>query len=657
MAPETARPGDGCLVRVPPSAPGFISRALATSALAVALSASSAHALRVVNYNILNYPGTSATVRNPHFRTVIGPLAADVLVVQEMQSQAGVDGFRTNVLNTLEPGQWAAAPFVNGNDTDNALFYRSSAVQLLGAWSFYPPGTSLRLVSCYRLKPVGYTSAAAEFRIYSLHLKASQGSDNEAQRLAEATGLRDSLNAVPPGTHVIVTGDFNIYSGSEPAFTKFLENQADNDGRLYDPLNAPLSTWNTPSLAAIHTQSPCLSGGAACASGAATGGLDDRFDMFLPTYNFKDNTGLELLTATYKPVGNDAQHFDKNITDAPTIPEGATYASALILAADHLPVRVDLQLPAILDAPPSLALGTVIVGGGADLSIGNDASVPGDGLTYTLTPSAGFAAPAGGDVPASQVAAIPVTTTPGTPGPRMGTLTITSDAPDLPLQVLSLTATVLDHAAASLDSSLLRASDSLAFDGVAGTLADRAVRVYNQGWDANQARLAVQGQTLTGSPLFSLLDAGPALLSNLGRSYTVRFDESSAVPDVVYTGTLKITSADEPLPGATARPDLTVTLRGILRSTPVSTATVLPMHGVALRSRAPRSRAFGRARPGGTAGRDSRRSRLRSRASLRTVAAAPRRWLGARSRRLLPAHDGQRRNAFRRTVRGGTVSP
>ncbi|MGH7731933.1 MAG: endonuclease/exonuclease/phosphatase family protein, partial [Candidatus Eiseniibacteriota bacterium] len=368
----------------------WLARACCALALMCAVPAV-AHALRVVNYNITNYPGVLLAQRQPHFRTVLAPLNADIVVVQEMQSQAGVDSFRTNVLNVVEPGQWLSAPFINGNDTDNALFYRPSKVQFLGGWAFYPSATNLRLVNCYRLKPVGYTAAPAEFRIYSQHLKASMGF--ETDRLNEAIGIRDSMNAVPPGTHCILTGDFNIYTGAEPAFIKLRESQADNDGRLYDPLNAPASTWNTAGLAAIHTQSPCMT--CPAGSGFATGGLDDRFDMFLPTYNLNDSEGLDLLVATYKPVGNDALHYNLNINDAPTIPEGAAYANALWNASDHLPIRVDLQLPAKISVPPVLAFGTVILGATANqnLAVSNPAAVPADELDYSLTADPGFTAP------------------------------------------------------------------------------------------------------------------------------------------------------------------------------------------------------------------------------------------------------------------------
>jgi len=115
--------------------------------------APAAHALRIVNYNILNYPSVNVTGRNPHFRTIMAPLGADIVVVQEMQSSAGIDSFRNNVLNVLEPGQWASATFTNGNDTDNALFYKPSKLQLVGERGFYVSVDATRLVNEYRLKP------------------------------------------------------------------------------------------------------------------------------------------------------------------------------------------------------------------------------------------------------------------------------------------------------------------------------------------------------------------------------------------------------------------------------------------------------------------------------------------------------------------------
>src|SRR5262245_4591594 len=78
-----------------------------------AVCASRAHALRLVNYNVTNYPSVILAQRQPAFRTVLGPLGADIVACQEFQSQAGVDSFRINVLNVIEPGLWLSAPFIN----------------------------------------------------------------------------------------------------------------------------------------------------------------------------------------------------------------------------------------------------------------------------------------------------------------------------------------------------------------------------------------------------------------------------------------------------------------------------------------------------------------------------------------------------------------
>src|SRR5262249_40053020 len=126
---------------------------LLSAAVAVSLLAAPAHALRVVAYNILNYPGTSGPSRDPSYRPILGPLSPDVLTTEEMTSAAGCTEFLGS-LNTMEPGQWANVAFLDGNDTDSELFYKPAKVQFLGQWAFYPnPANQLRFIHVYRLKP------------------------------------------------------------------------------------------------------------------------------------------------------------------------------------------------------------------------------------------------------------------------------------------------------------------------------------------------------------------------------------------------------------------------------------------------------------------------------------------------------------------------
>jgi hypothetical protein len=542
---------------------------LFTALASLAAAPPPAHALRVVDYNVTNYPNVLFPQRQPYFRAVLAPLNADVVVCQEFTSQAGVDSFRANVLNANEPSQWASASFFNGNDTDNALFYKPARVQVLGAWAFYPnPANLLRYVTVWRLKPIGYVSGQAEFRIYSQHLKASTGF--ESQRLAEATGIRDSMNAMPAGTHGIVLGDFNFYkSSTETAYWKLQEVQTNNTGRVYDPLNpgAVTQDWHdNPAFASVFSQCPCVT--CPAGSGFSGGGLDDRFDQILPTLNFNDGGGLDLVPGSYVTVGQDGQHWNLNITDPPTIPEGAAYANALWNASDHLPLRVDLQLPAKITADASLAFGTVIVGASAsqNLSVSNPAVPPADILDYSLSAPAGFGAPGGAftlaaGAPAATHAITMSTASAGNPS---GSLSIASDDPDHPTTLVGLSGTVLDHAVASLDSVVVSLSDSLDFgDHETGQFPTMLARVHNRGYNPLQARLAVTSGVVTGGAgHFSIVGGfSPATVEGTAQSYPVAFDDVGTVQDSTYYATLTFGSADEALPGATGQPNLVLTLR------------------------------------------------------------------------------------------------
>lgn len=520
------------------------------------LSASPALALRIVDYNIMQYPNTNGTGRNPYFRTLMQPLGADLVVVEEIMSQAGVDSFRTNVLNALEPGMWSSAAFTNGHDTDNMLFYKSSKVTLLGQRSFYVASDLFRLVNEYRLRPVGYSSVAADFYLYSVHFKSS--SADSARRQREATGLRDTLNHMPPGSHMIVVGDFNIYRSTEMAMQRLTEDQADDDGRLYDPLNL-IGEWSgNPGIAPHHSQSPSTDAYRPSTSYMG-GGINDRLDMFLPTLDWNDGQGYELLVPTYVVIGNDGQHLNKAVTEPPIAPADTAYARALWWGSDHLPIRVDIQVPARVTTPASLALGTVIVGGGGDLPVQNIAIPPADDLTYSFAAPPGFTIAAGthalaaGAPPALHL----IGTGPGPAGSRAGNLTITTDDPDQPNRLVGLTATVLDHAAVSLDSSSVTLAGMLDFGShAAGAFPTLPARVHNFGYDAQQARLFVNGANISGGAgRFSIVGGfSPALVAGTGATWAVRFDDSGSAADSTYEATLAFSSVDEPLPGGAAQP-------------------------------------------------------------------------------------------------------
>lgn len=547
--------------------------ALGLAALFLVSSAAPAHAVRIVCYNLLNYDNQNS-VRDPAFRTVLTSIGqADVLAVQEVQDQTAAQNFLNNVLNVVEPGQWALAQFFNdpSQSFNQGLFYRPSAVSVTAADTL---GSDPRDIAYYTLLPAGYVSAQAGFTLFVVHLKAGSTSGDQATRLDETTRLRSFMNTFPAGTNMAVLGDYNIRSSAETAYQRLVESQADNDGRVQDPIASPGTWYNNASFAPIHTQSTRVTNDDPN-DGGATGGMDDRFDQILPTYSLADGEGLDQLPGTYTAFGNDGLHFNLDINAAPVIPEGQAVADALHRASDHLPVILELQVPAKLTVEAVPDFGTVIVDGivEEDLVVSNGAVVPADELDYSLSAAGGFTTLPG---PFQAAAGAPGTAhgidlDTSTPGEKIGNVIITSDDPDNPVSVVPLTATVVRHGVPSLAFDSVLEADTLDF-GVHGNgqFSDRLVEVWNQGYDSLQAPLQINTLLVLGGGNRFSVSSGPSesLVGGTPGQILVAFDDAGAVPDSTYSATLTIYSGDDPtLPGSESLPNLTVTLRATVGST------------------------------------------------------------------------------------------
>src|SRR5688572_17529018 len=525
--------------------------AVLTAGLAVPASA-----LRLVNYNLLNWSGSSGMARVPHMQAIARGIGPDLVVCQEVIDQSGVNLFRDQVLNFREPGAWEAAPFTNGPDTDNALFYRKSRFELVDVVEV---PTTLRNGSRYHLRLKDYPQApGTDFYLYSFHLKSSQGTAEAAQRYAEMQVFRGDAETLPVGSHILFCGDYNVYTSAEAAFQHALSSIGQNIGRMKDPIHQ-LGAWHDDaSFRFVHTQSPRT----ASFGGGATGGVDDRFDFILESYNWDDGQGLELLESTYLAYGNDGNHFNLQLDSGPNTAVGELMADTLTQASDHLPVVADLSVPARI-ALPLVAhdFGTVVEGAavGFELPVSNPAPAPGDALDYAFDPAAAFTVPAGPLTLATGAATTHtigmITSTPGAKGESIG---LTTDAPGDEFRQVALTGLVLRHAVSSADSALVVVVDTLDFGTQeSGGFEDRVGRIWNAGYDALQAPLRVAGAAIAGGAgRFALAEPFVAQLVAAGpAAYDVAFDDDGATPESTYTATLTFGTADDPgLPGAVARP-------------------------------------------------------------------------------------------------------
>jgi len=204
-----------------------------------------------------------------------------------MASLAGMNQFLNSVMNSAFTGKYAAGPFFDGPDSDNALYYNKAILSLV---SHKQIKTVLRDVSEYVLKITSGPGSGTTFRMYSVHLKASETTADKVQRANETAILRNYLNSLPANSLFMVCGDLNLYSNAEQAFINLTGSQSDNDGKVVDPANK-LGVWHdNASFSNVHTQSTRK----VQFGGGASSGMDDRFDFILisPGLKVQYQTGL-----------------------------------------------------------------------------------------------------------------------------------------------------------------------------------------------------------------------------------------------------------------------------------------------------------------------------------------------------------------------------
>ncbi len=302
----------------------------------------SSWAVKIVTWNTWHFSVTAGATRTDDFRAVMDALKTDVLVVQEMKDLAGAQLFLDDVMNFTVPGTYAVAPFHDGPDSDNVLFYKKSTITYVRA-RFIP--TALRDIAEYTVRVRSGPGTGQSFRVYSAHLRPSTGSVPEDKRAADTRILRNFMNKLPRNSVFVVCGDLNLYKSDEKAYKNLTGTEADNDGRVNDPVNMPGKWHDGAVFAALHSQSTHSTQ----VGGYTSGGLDDRFDFILVSDRGLTNPKLAYAKDSYIVYGNDGKHLDKAVNVSPyTYPK--YIRDALYWASDHLPVTI--QLLPMPEGPP-----------------------------------------------------------------------------------------------------------------------------------------------------------------------------------------------------------------------------------------------------------------------------------------------------------------
>jgi endonuclease/exonuclease/phosphatase family metal-dependent hydrolase len=298
-------------------------------ALGVTAAASAADTVRICTYNILKFSQANEDGRIPHFARILDSIRPHVLVCQEVEDASTGPRFVSDVL-TWAP--FASTTFIDGPDSDHLVFYDQSMFDLVST-RVIPTELRNILEVVLALRPHDATVADTVV-LYSLHLKAQDNSADAQQRLREVTAM---INAMSTRERIIVCGDLNIYSPSEPSYLALVGPAAVRP--FVDPLG---TSWrrNTAAFAEIYTQCPRKTQLSGC-GGGVDGGIDDRFDLILPSAALSSR----LIGASYTAFGNDGvARLNESIDEPTNTRVSAEMAAALKCASDHLPLFADVIL-------------------------------------------------------------------------------------------------------------------------------------------------------------------------------------------------------------------------------------------------------------------------------------------------------------------------
>lgn len=304
---------------------------------------------KLMFYNLLNFPlETNVPNRIDYLEQTLNTYKPDIFMVCELNNVYGGNAI-LQVLQDRISEDYRSAVFTsntsddeigNQNDLQNLIFYDNSKFILE---SQHVVQTLYRDFNHYKLKlnSVNQNSNPVYLNAIVCHLKASSGSNNENLRLQMVQDLTQYLSTFPSDSYVMLAGDFNVYSASEPAFQELID--PNNNIVFVDPVDR-MGSWHTNvDYVDVFTQSTRTQSGL----GGSTGGLDDRFDFILTSTNMLSNQDLYYVPNSYQAFGNNSNPncFNNEILD--TACAGTSFSlevrEALYYFSDHLPVVMELE--------------------------------------------------------------------------------------------------------------------------------------------------------------------------------------------------------------------------------------------------------------------------------------------------------------------------
>ena len=315
------------------------------------LNVSAQETFKVMFYNLLNYPLEDAVPnREDDLDFILSDYQPDLFLVCELNNSTGADNV-LDITRTAITSNYEMATYVSNtsddtsgdqNNLQNQLYYDSTKF-ILDQEIIVP--TNLRDFNIYKLvlNTVDQATNPVELYIVVCHLKASSGTINAQRRFDMVVELDNFLSSLPADSNVLLGGDLNIYTSTEPAFQLLLQDT--NNITFADPADRVGSWNNNPNFVDVFTQSTRTQSGL----GGSTGGFDDRFDFILTSENMLSTATITYVPDSYQVYGNNGLSacYNNAINSSACAIPGSQFSfdvrDALHNFSDHLPVTVSIE--------------------------------------------------------------------------------------------------------------------------------------------------------------------------------------------------------------------------------------------------------------------------------------------------------------------------
>lgn len=306
--------------------------------------------IKVMSYNLLNFPTGNFQGRVDTLRPIIDFYKPQLFLIQELKTEDGLIEI-ADMMNDLDYGTFTNAPFVaQQSDPNNPYFLQQALVydSEMFTLAFQDEViTGVRDVNYYKLflndEAQQDGSDTTFIHVFVTHLKSSTGTDNEQSRLQMVNAFESYIETnLDSDDLVMIAGDFNLYSTNEPAYQE-LVNTA-NEIPMVDPFasygNWAVSNFNHREILTQSTRSSQIG------NDGAGGGVDDRFDFIMFSNAFYSNSSpIKFLEGSFKSLGNNGTCYNSSITNCASgndVP--SDILRSIYYMSDHIPQVCELEI-------------------------------------------------------------------------------------------------------------------------------------------------------------------------------------------------------------------------------------------------------------------------------------------------------------------------